>query len=89
MSLVFARALASGPFAPNGLARVRPIALLSAGLLLSAVGHAAPLRKHIPVAVLADEDLPKDPADASLWIYLSVAVALVLLGGVFAGLTIA
>ncbi|KAL1649538.1 cell agglutination protein Mam3 [Diplodia intermedia] len=89
MSLVFARALASGPFASNGLARVRPIALLSAALLLSAVGHAAPLRQHMPVAVLADEDLPKDPADASLWIYLSVAVALVLLGGVFAGLTIA
>lgn len=87
MSLVFARALASGPFASNGLARVRPIALLSAGLLLSAVGHAAPLR-HIPIAVL-EEDLPKDPGDASLWIYLSVAVALVLLGGVFAGLTIA
>ncbi|KAK7711587.1 cell agglutination protein Mam3 [Botryosphaeria dothidea] len=88
MSLVFARALASGPFAPNGLARVRPVALLTAGLLLSAVGHAAPL-KHIPVSVLADDDLPKDPGDAGLWIYLSVAVALVLLGGIFAGLTIA
>lgn len=88
MSLVFARALASGPFAPNGLARVRPVALLTAGLLLSAVGHAAPL-KHIPISILEDEDLPKDPKDASLWIYLSVAIALVLLGGIFAGLTIA
>jgi len=36
-----------------------------------------------------DEDLPKDPKDASLWAYLGVAVALVLLGGAFAGLTIA
>ena len=33
------------------------------------------------------EPLPAD--DASLWIYLSVAVGLVLLGGAFAGLTIA
>ncbi|EKG12808.1 Cystathionine beta-synthase core [Macrophomina phaseolina MS6] len=88
MSLVFARALATGPFASNGLTRVRPVVLLTAGLLLSAVGHAAPL-KHLPVSVLEDEDLPKDPGDASLWIYLSVAVALVLLGGIFAGLTIA
>ncbi|KAK3064227.1 hypothetical protein LTS18_009031, partial [Coniosporium uncinatum] len=36
-----------------------------------------------------DEDSPKDPKDASLWAYLGVAVALVLLGGAFAGLTIA
>ena len=35
----------------------------------------------------ADEGTPPD--DPLLWIYLSVAVALVLLGGVFAGLTIA
>ena len=33
------------------------------------------------------EPLPAD--DASLWVYLSVAVGLVLLGGAFAGLTIA
>ena len=38
---------------------------------------------------LADEDLPKSPEDASLWLYLGIAVALVLAGGVFAGLTIA
>ncbi|CAI6331958.1 unnamed protein product [Periconia digitata] len=36
-----------------------------------------------------EEDLPKSPQDASLWIYLSVAMILVLAGGVFAGLTIA
>ncbi|KAF2870431.1 hypothetical protein BDV95DRAFT_496690 [Massariosphaeria phaeospora] len=41
------------------------------------------------VHVFEDEDLPKSPADASLWIYLSTAMVLVLLGGVFAGLTIA
>ena len=36
-----------------------------------------------------EEDLPKSPDDAGLWIYLGVAIALVLAGGVFAGLTIA
>jgi metal transporter CNNM len=37
----------------------------------------------------ADEDLPKDANDAQLWLFLGIAVALVLAGGVFAGLTIA
>ena len=32
---------------------------------------------------------PMSAAEPTLWIYLAVAVALVLLGGVFAGLTIA
>ena len=36
-----------------------------------------------------EEDLPKPPTDPTLWIYLSVATGLVLLGGAFAGLTIA
>jgi metal transporter CNNM len=36
-----------------------------------------------------EEDLLKDPKDASLWLYLTTALILVLLGGVFAGLTIA
>ncbi|KAF2649099.1 DUF21-domain-containing protein [Lophiostoma macrostomum CBS 122681] len=54
----------------------------------------APLVKALPlvqraVHVFGDEDLPKDPADASLWAYLGTAIALVLLGGAFAGLTIA
>ncbi|KAI9672951.1 MAG: hypothetical protein M1817_003115 [Caeruleum heppii] len=35
------------------------------------------------------EEGGKPPADPSLWIYLSIAVVLVLLGGAFAGLTIA
>ncbi|KAI2474668.1 DUF21-domain-containing protein [Pyrenophora tritici-repentis] len=37
----------------------------------------------------ADQDLPKDSSDPQLWLFLGVAVALVLAGGVFAGLTIA
>jgi metal transporter CNNM len=36
-----------------------------------------------------DEDAPKSSDDASLWLYLGVAAMLVLLGGAFAGLTIA
>ena len=35
------------------------------------------------------EDAPKNPEDPNLWVYLGVAIALVLLGGAFAGLTIA
>jgi metal transporter CNNM len=63
-------------------------------MLLIAVFHAfAPLAKALPlgglVHALADEELPKSPEDASLWVYLGIAVALVLAGGVFAGLTIA
>lgn len=63
-------------------------------MLLVCVFHAfAPLVKALPlggvVSALADEELPKSPDDASLWLYLSVAVGLVLAGGVFAGLTIA
>ena len=37
----------------------------------------------------ADEDLPKGTDDPQLWLFLGIAVALVLAGGVFAGLTIA
>ncbi|KIX05852.1 uncharacterized protein Z518_03825 [Rhinocladiella mackenziei CBS 650.93] len=36
-----------------------------------------------------EEEEGKDPSDPGLWLYLSVAAALVLLGGAFAGLTIA
>lgn len=51
----------------------------------------APLVKALPIVQRAvhafeDENLPKDPADASLWIYLGTAALLVLGGGAFAGL---
>lgn len=63
-------------------------------MLVVCVVHAfAPLARALPlggvVSALADEELPKSPADASLWLYLGIAVGLVLAGGVFAGLTIA
>ena len=41
-----------------------------------------------PVTVF-EEPEGKDPQDPTLWIYLAVAAGLVLLGGAFAGLTIA
>lgn len=50
---------------------------------------AIPLPFGSIIHALGDEDLPKSPKDASLWLYLGVAIALVLAGGVFAGLTIA
>ncbi|KAI8931662.1 hypothetical protein NX059_011309 [Plenodomus lindquistii] len=53
----------------------------------------APMAKALPLAgmvtALADDDLPKSADDASLWLYLGIAILLVLGGGVFAGLTIA
>lgn len=63
----------------------------AARLLLLPFASAAPLgifernRLHL----LEDAETPISAGDPNLWIYLAVAVALVLLGGVFAGLTIA
>ena len=60
---------------------VKLVLLLSAQLPLF---HARPLSFHA-----FEEDEGKEPEDPTLWIYLSVALVLVLLGGAFAGLTIA
>ncbi len=70
-----------------------PLAIPMVKLLLLTISslpllHASPLglftrRAH----VLEEEPMPSN--DPSLWIYLLVAIALVLLGGAFAGLTIA
>ncbi|KAL8920667.1 MAG: hypothetical protein Q9208_006149 [Pyrenodesmia sp. 3 TL-2023] len=49
--------------------------------------RAAPLKNGGFTAFV--EDPPMSPNKPTLWIYLSVAIALVLLGGAFAGLTIA
>jgi metal transporter CNNM len=62
-------------------------------LLVCLLQAFAPLVKALPMfpdalRVLSEEG-PKDPKDARLWVYLSTAIALVLLGGAFAGLTIA
>ena len=55
----------------------------------TSLAQAWPLYVGDLLHVLKEEDLPKSPEDSSLWLYLGVAAALVLLGGAFAGLTIA
>jgi metal transporter CNNM len=82
----------SGHGAANGFSSHR---IGRINMLLALVVHAfAPIVKAIPLpfggivhAVSHHEELPKK--DASLILYLSIAIALVLAGGVFAGLTIA
>lgn len=69
---------------------MRPAVLTAARLVLLPLASAAPLSGIWKRDLHAfDDDTPKDADDPSLWIYLAVAIALVLLGGVFAGLTIA
>ena len=86
----------AGPttFGRGGLASgtVRPAVLLLARTLFVPLASAAPLSlwQHSSIGTLEDDvDSPKSPDDPNLWAYLGVAVALVLLGGAFAGLTIA
>ncbi|KAH6679340.1 hypothetical protein B0J14DRAFT_295917 [Halenospora varia] len=57
------------------------------GLSQASYASAAPVIGILGFA--ANEKLPEEPEDPSLWLYLSVAAILVLLGGAFAGLTIA
>jgi len=45
--------------------------------------------KAFPIVSIFEEDEGKPADDPQLWAYLGVAAALVLLGGAFAGLTIA
>lgn len=72
----------------------RPLVLGLSKVLFLALCQTTTVRA-LPVRVsqylynVADEPHPKQPADPSLWMYLAVAAALVLLGGAFAGLTIA
>lgn len=71
----------------NGVLRARPFALGISKILfmsLSSVVSAAPLSifKHY------DDDVPEEQG-ASLWVLYVASAVLVLLGGAFAGLTIA
>lgn len=50
---------------------------------------AAPTRFTDLIRITEDGEDELPPDDAALWIYLTVAIGLVLLGGIFAGLTIA
>jgi metal transporter CNNM len=83
------RAIRSAARPANGIratARVNTLALCVFQLLTPVV-KAIPLFKRA-VNVVEHVD-PKPAEDPSLWVYLSIAIALVLLGGAFAGLTIA
>ncbi|KAK3714026.1 cell agglutination protein Mam3 [Vermiconidia calcicola] len=78
--------------ANNAFAAVRPAVLLLAKALFVPLASAAPtLSTSIWQRGLSafEEDAPKDADDPNLWVYLGVGVILVLLGGAFAGLTIA
>lgn len=83
---------ASGPRGKHGYMATRHVLLPMAKLLM--LGFLPLLRAapHLrgPFNVFAeDEEPPMSPDKPTLWIYLAVAIALVLLGGAFAGLTIA
>ncbi|KAJ9608783.1 cell agglutination protein Mam3 [Cladophialophora chaetospira] len=78
---------------PNSYLARRPMVLGLAKILFLSLGQ-LPIAQAAPLFVqgwlsAAEEPEPKAPDDPSLWIYLSVAAVLVLLGGAFAGLTIA
>ena len=68
----------------NGLLSV--LRLLLAAVLHFALGNAAPI---FSIAAAEGNLEGKSATDPQLWIYLAIAIALVLLGGAFAGLTIA
>lgn len=83
----------SAPGTANGLSTARQarVGAILVGFLVqsfASVVKALPLTERA-IHALEDEDLPKSPEDAGLWAYLGTAIALVLLGGAFAGLTIA
>jgi metal transporter CNNM len=70
---------------PQWIRLIRVLGPLLFALTSIPVSYAAPLLQF-----QKEKDAEPKPADdPSLWIYLGTAVALVLLGGVFAGLTIA
>jgi metal transporter CNNM len=74
----------------NGGIRIARVLLpLFAALASIPVSYAAPLL-HLAKEKGGDgEPEPKPADDPSLWLYLGTAVGLVVMGGIFAGLTIA
>jgi metal transporter CNNM len=71
----------------HAMTTVRPAVLALARLLFVPLVSGAPI-----FSVLShsdDDEAPADPSDPNLYLYLGIAIALVLLGGIFAGLTIA
>lgn len=72
-----------------GAGAIRPAVLGLAKLMMLPLASAMPLLQARGHSSKGEEELPKDPSDPDLYVYLGIAVALVLLGGVMAGLTIA
>lgn len=77
----------------NSYLAIRPTLLGVAKLIVLSLGqlpfaHAAPIGISTLLRI-QEEEGGKTAGDPSLWLYLGVAAALVLLGGAFAGLTIA
>lgn len=72
-----------------GSGAIRPAVLGLAKLMMLPLASAMPLLQARGHSFKGEEELPKDPSDPDLYVYLGIAVALVLLGGVMAGLTIA
>lgn len=64
------------------------VKLLAASILHPTFSYAVPLALR-SVRVFEEEEPPKSADNPDLWVYLGTAIALVLLGGAFAGLTIA
>ncbi|KAF2223821.1 hypothetical protein BDZ85DRAFT_114772 [Elsinoe ampelina] len=77
----------SGPRSSVSPAAFSLAKLLAASILHPTLSYAAPILSRSVRSF--EEKAPKSPEDASLWAYLGTAIALVLLGGAFAGLTIA
>ena len=75
----------------NGYVTTRPAVLglakvLCLGITQATIASAAPLGQFLSIA---KDDDGKDAEDPQLWVFLGIAAVLVLLGGAFAGLTIA
>lgn len=70
-----------------GQGAVKPAVFAFARLI--PIASAAPLGLWRKGVQILEDEAPKAADDPNLWVYLGVAILLVLLGGVFAGLTIA
>lgn len=95
MSLPHGTLAAARHAGPRRAGAVTPAALsilklLGVSLINLPLAFGAPLfTKSDSPLYKREEESPKSPEDPQLWVYLGVAIALVLLGGIFAGLTIA
>lgn len=88
-TMISKSATAAGRYSNNGYTSTRPAVLGLAKIVVLGLGQLS-MTSAAPVKMLLhiiEEDPP--PEEPSLWLYLTTALILVLLGGAFAGLTIA